>query len=139
MIDQSLKLLHPNGGQTVGRLSGGIIGPDAHRCQLDFDHPQLGHLSFTEFDFFRCLQRLRSFLDQQGIKALCNGARVNAFVSGMAGQMGYGLAVYLVTPGKPIGDLQSLVPLFGESSPEAVTTVEAQQAFQDSFWQAGLR
>jgi hypothetical protein len=135
MIEQHpLKLLHEGGSTSVGYLSGGIIDPDAHQCRLDFDHPSLGRLSFSGFDFFRCLRELRLALEAQGIKALCNGARENAFVSGMAAQMGYGLKVYLVEPGSLVGDGRSMVGLLEETSPDTVVTVPEQDAFLERFW-----
>ena len=135
MIERrSLKLLHPDGSTSEAYLSGGVIDPDTHQCRLDFDHARLGRLSFTGFDFFRCLRDLRLVLDQQGIKPLCNGARANALVTGMAAQMAYGLKVYLATPGSPVGDMRSMVPLFDEASPETVVSVPEQDALLTRFW-----
>ena len=50
----------------------------------------------TGFDVFEALMNLREQLDTEGIRLCCNGARRNAWASGMQRDMGQGRFVYVL-------------------------------------------
>lgn len=79
-------------------------------------------------DLFRCLQLLRADLEKQGAKILCNGARVDAFASRMARDMGGGRKVYITRLGRRAA-LEDLVDTFGDAPADRVGTVAEQQQF----------
>ena len=128
-----LKLWHPDGTETVTRVMIGDTTEPTTPCFIEYQHPQRGSKRFSGQDFFSCLRDLRLLLEQEGIKVLCNGARVNAWVSGLASQMSRGGAVYLVKIGEPVGH-NGVVPLFGPAEAESVGTVSEQLAFQEAWW-----
>lgn len=80
-------------------------------------------------DIFEALLRLRRLLEPSEIRVLCNGARLNAWASGMARDMGGGWQVYLLTPGEP-ADRRSLVPTLGPAPLDSIAaSVGAQKQF----------
>jgi hypothetical protein len=85
----------------------------------------------TGVDLFECLFEARRVLERKGLILCCEGARPEAWVSGMGSQMGGGRAAYRrsidrsVTP--PLVDIISPAPC------EEVGTVEAQIAWNRSL------
>jgi hypothetical protein len=131
----SLRLLHPDGTQSVALLS---LGEDEEEnCLIDYEHPVDGRRRFLGPDYFWALKELRNLLDPRGIKALCNGARKDAVCSNMASQMGRGLKIYVVEIGSQ-AKMNDLVQTFDQAAPEIVGTVQEQEDFQDR-WIASLR
>jgi hypothetical protein len=95
----------------------------------------LEELSKTRFegdDLFSALCDLRCDLDKAGIKLLCNGCRIDTYVSRMSRQMGGGRKVYELTMKKQAG-LDSLVDIFGEAPVDKIGTVEEQKTFYQKW------
>lgn len=89
---------------------------------------ELGVVTSEAGDLFEALARLRRKLEPLGYRLLLNGARRNAWASGMARDMGGGRRAYLLTMGRP-SRMEDLVDIF-EPAPEAeVGTVEEQETF----------
>jgi hypothetical protein len=128
-----VKFLYPDGTETVRDLVAGYATEPNAPCFLDYVDPQQGPLHLSGQDFFSCLRDLRLVLERQGIKVLCNGARIDAWVSGLASQMSAGGAVYLVKVGQPASP-NDVVPLFGPTPAEFVGTVAEQRAYQEQWW-----
>jgi hypothetical protein len=87
----------------------------------------IGEGTFHGPDLFTCLFRLRRFLVERGWRILCQGARPDAWASGMARDMGAGLKVYIMTPDDPNG-WNHLVRTFDEATEAEVGTLEEQRA-----------
>ena len=87
-----------------------------------------GRLWWTQAgDVFGCLHELRKKLEKKGIRICCNGARTNAWASGMQRDMGGGQSVYLLElERQPTldDDVQTLGPAPCEEIAESVKTQE---------------
>jgi hypothetical protein len=79
-------------------------------------------------DLFDCLVKIRLDLELEGAKILCNGARLDAFPSPMARDMGGGRKVYLLRMGEP-AQLENLVNTFDEAPIEKIASVAEQKKF----------
>ena len=82
-------------------------------------------------DVFDALMNLRLELEPVGIRVCCNGARANAWSSGMQRDMGQGYEVYLLgleRSGRP-ASIQTLDP----APCEEVVTVAEQRAFHERW------
>jgi hypothetical protein len=77
-------------------------------------------------DVFGALMKLREALDAEDVQVCCNGARRNAWASGMQAQMGRGRVVYLLSdePGRPLQ-----VGTLDDAPPDQVVRVEEQTEF----------
>ncbi|RKE17927.1 hypothetical protein [Streptomyces sp. TLI_171] len=82
---------------------------------------------------FDALSRLRPQIEPLGFQLLCNGARIDAYPSGMSRDMGGGRTLYVLTPGRTP---RQRVAVFDRAAPSSVGTVAAQPAFYES-WLAG--
>jgi hypothetical protein len=130
-----VKLLLPGGRVREQALY--LTYGDSYGIELDgLEDAGEGH-RFEDVDFFDCLKQLRIWLQGRGIRPLCNGARRNAFVSGMSSQMGAGRLAYLVTPGQ-VPREEDLVDIFGEAAPADVVTVEEQEAFIRQWYDGAI-
>lgn len=76
-------------------------------------------------DFFDALQQLRLQLEPLGWYPLCNGARIDGYPSGMARDMGAGLAVYVLSQSL---DKLPMVQTFEPAERDKVGTVAEQDA-----------
>ena len=65
-----------------------------YRAQITLNYNQTS-LTKTADDFFDALRQIRLELETQNAMILCNGARIDAYPSGMSRQMSLGLIVYL--------------------------------------------
>lgn len=83
-------------------------------------------------DLFECLSKLRSQLDNIGIKLLCNGSRIDAYPSRMSRDMGGARKVYLLKLGQQ-GRLEDLVDIFDEAPVETIGTVSEQNRFYNKW------
>jgi hypothetical protein len=101
------------------------VNPD--RWTLEFTSPIAEKLSFTEGDLFECLTKLRLELAQNGYKPLCNGARLNVYVSGMERDMGDGLSAHVITSESTL-DIKDVefVDIFDYAEPDLIASVEEQ-------------
>ena len=79
-------------------------------------------------DLFDCLAKLRLELASEAAMALCNGARLDTFPSGMAREMSGGRKVYLLRMGQPARP-QDLVNTFDEAPIDKIASVSEQQAY----------
>ena len=77
-------------------------------------------------DCFRALQEVRSRLEETGLKLCCNGARTDAWASGMQRDMGEGLVCYLLSLPRQAGRPQT-VSIFGSAPVDSVGTVAEQE------------
>ena len=129
----TLPLLAPDGSRWPCMLTL-RQGRETFDRAMEFSSEQLGEERFEAGDWFDCLISLRQWLEATGWRILCNGARVNAWPSGMARSMGGGGMVYL-HPGEQrqmTGD--DLVRTFDEAPAELVVTVGEQLAYHQHWW-----
>ena len=82
-------------------------------------------------DLFKALRALRRILDPLGIRLGVNGARRDAWASGMQCDMGEGRAVYLLVEGRP--DRPEQVGTLGSTSISHVGTVDEQDQQHDRW------
>src|SRR5205807_954787 len=131
-----------NGQSLVGRISWLLVpgpnrGDEWPQDPDDFEYELHLSLPRTRFvvtgpDLFECLMKLRrQYLDPQSWKIGCNGARENAWASGMLRTSGGGIDVYLLTgtTNRP----PRLAPTFGPSPKRSVVSVERQLAYYE-WW-----
>jgi hypothetical protein len=91
----------------------------------------------TGGDIFDALMNLRREAEPDGVQLCCNGARRNAWSSGMQRDMGEGVTTYLLRLGEHQEPPESVRTL--DPAPAAdVTTVAEQLAFHEE-WLAELR
>ncbi|GAA2756150.1 hypothetical protein [Actinopolymorpha rutila] len=84
----------------------------------------------TGTDVFDAVLNLREQLDAVGVRLCCNGARRNAWASGMQRDMARGRFVYLLgdEPGHP-----GQVPALDPAPCDQVVTVQEQKNFYSSW------
>jgi hypothetical protein len=82
-------------------------------------------------DVFDALMRLRLDAERDGIQICCNGARRNAWSSGMQRDMGEGYAVYLLPAEK--GGRPPEVGTLDPAPPDDVVSVAEQRAFFEDW------
>lgn len=102
---------------------------------LEFEHQKIGNAAFSGPDLFECLCDLRRWLEEQGYRILCNGARTDAWPSSMSRQMGGARKVYLTKIGHRAGR-DDLVPIFGDARPEHVATVSEQSEYHRKWMES---
>jgi hypothetical protein len=90
-------------------------------------------------DVFSCLAQVRRQLEPLGYRLCCNGARRNAFVSGMARDMGQGLTVYLAAPGMAIDERPKTAATLGPAPCSDVVSNKEQDAWIDDWWNTACR
>ena len=98
---------------------------------IKFTSPVTDNLEFTNGDLFECLTNLRKELLKYNCIALCNGARLDVYPSGMCRDMGSGLVAYISKYGKSISE-EDLVSIFDYAEPELIASVEEQYDFHIS-------
>jgi hypothetical protein len=89
----------------------------------------------TSTDYFESFVYIRSKLAQRNLYPLCYASSRNVWPSGMARDMGQGLAVYKLTMGKPA---EELVNIFDSGSDIDPVTPEVQRAFSKE-WAKSLK
>jgi hypothetical protein len=128
--DRIILLLAPDGQREECRLSFQSAGwPD---CRISFESLTFGRREYVRGDYFDCLCDFRREIESIGWRVLCNGARRNAWPSGMARDMGQGLKLYLLRE-RPVRG-SDLVETFGPADPSDVATVEQQKGFVADFF-----
>jgi hypothetical protein len=85
-------------------------------------------------DMFEALVRLRRQLEPDGLMVAVQGARRDAYPSGMARDMGGGMQVYIMRPGLR-GRREDLVKTLDDASPDQIATVDEQQESAEA-WRA---
>lgn len=108
---------------------------DTEPWYIEMSCNELPTARYGGHDLFRCLCALRTKLEVLGIKVLCNGARIDACVSGMLGQSG-ARKVYITTMGKQASSAD-LVNILDEAASEQVGTVEEQEDYNKKWFYSG--
>jgi hypothetical protein len=85
-----------------------------------------------EHDVFHCLLALRAQVEPLGLQLCCNGARRDAWTSGMLGDMWQGKIVYLLGEAKP-GERPPMAPTLGPAPATSVSSVQEQRAFHEAW------
>lgn len=83
---------------------------------------------FVGDDLFECLVAWRKRLEANRAKVLCDGARLDAYPSGMAREMNGAQQVYVLDTGKP-ARRENLVLTFDVSPIDKIASVSAQAAY----------
>jgi hypothetical protein len=91
----------------------------------------------TAPDMFEALVRLRRQLEPDGLLVAVQGARRDTYPSGMARDMGGGMRVYVMQPGRAARP-EDLVRTLDDALPEQIATVDEQLAFREA-WRTGPR
>ena len=97
-------------------------------CVLEADEIDGQRLRAEASDLFECLVKIRSNLEEERAKVLCNGARLDAYPSRMAREMGGGKKVYLMKMGEKARP-EDLVNTFDEAPIEKIGSVADQQDY----------
>ncbi|MEM7225435.1 MAG: hypothetical protein AAF495_20835 [Pseudomonadota bacterium] len=115
------------GEERVSRISITYLGgnPD---YRINVEIPDLLHQSFEANDVFECLIKLRRLIEPMGWRVLCNGARKDAYPSGMARDMGGGFGLYVLVLGRH-ALTKHLISTFDPCAAHQVGTIEEQKAF----------
>jgi len=86
---------------------------------------------FTGYDAIDALRLLRRKVERLGWRVLCNGARRDAWASGMARDMSNGFRLYInLEHGKPARDVADT---FDEAPSELIGTCEEQRAHYERW------
>jgi hypothetical protein len=85
-----------------------------------------------EGDVFECLLTLRDDVERTGVRLCCNGARRDAWASGMQRDMGRGTSVYLLAD-VPRGTRPPQVDTLGSAPADAVVSVQEQRAWHSDW------
>ena len=133
IIDTDVLLLSPEGTKVTAHVTGGQVPSAQSECLgMVVRTERLGERTYVDDDLFCCLIAFRREVEPLGWRVLCNGARRNAWPSGMLGQMSAGTKTYLlIEPRRP--GLPEIPEVF-EAAPESeVVTVQEQESFRDSY------
>jgi hypothetical protein len=93
--------------------------------------------SATGPDMFEALVRLRRQLEPDGLAVAVQGPRRDTYPSGMARDMGGGMLVYVMRPGRPAGR-EDLVKTLDDAPPGQIAGVDEQRAFAET-WRNGFK
>jgi len=83
-------------------------------------------------DMFETLVRLRRQLEADGLMVAVQGSRRDTYPSGMVRDMGGGMRVYVIRPGRP-ARLEDLVETLDDAPPGQMATVSEQRAFFEAW------
>jgi hypothetical protein len=87
---------------------------------------------FIDVDLFECLIQLRTELSKYNYVALCNGARLDVYPSGMCRDMGGGSCAYILQSQKSPTP-EDLVNIFDPAPIELIASIEEQKQFFESW------
>lgn len=99
---------------------------------MAFSAKDMARVVFQGADLFECMKSVRRHLEGMSMLLLCNGARIDAYPSGMSRQMGRARRVCIVELGKP-GTQEGVVDIFGTAPLDKVGSVDAQREFHDNW------
>ena len=134
MRDRQIQLAHPDGRTASCDVAFCVtIGNDRAATFTS----ELGHFRFVEADFFECLRRFREQVEPTGWRVLVNGARRDAWPSGMARDMAAGLRLYLLRK-KPLGP-DDVVDTLDPATPGDVVDYATQARNAEAFFGTRLR
>jgi hypothetical protein len=122
--------LYRDGVETVCRVNAGSRGDRIIDIQLTSSTGQQWRARGG--DAFTALMEVRAQVEHDGYLVGCNGARRNAWASGMQRDMGEGLVCYLLT----LGEHESRPPTVHTLDPapvEELSTVADQRTFYDAW------
>jgi hypothetical protein len=105
--------------------------PERHQVALALRDPFGRAWEATGGDVFDALMKLRLQAERDGIQICCNGARRNAWSSGMQRDMGEGYVVYLLRAQKE--DRPPEVRTLDPAPAEEVVSVAEQRAFFEDY------
>jgi len=108
-----------------------LTKPAAHRISLALSDGSGRVWEALGGDVFDALMRLRLEAERDSVQILCNGARRNAWSSGMQRDMGEGYSVYLLQAEK--GARQPEVATLDPAPPDQVVSVAEQRAFFEEW------
>ena len=97
------------------------------------EYPRL----LVDRDMFEALVRLRRQLEPDGLMVAVHGSRRDTYPSGMARDMGGGMQVYIMRPGRR-ARREDLVATLDDAPPGQLATVGEQRSFAET-WQADAR
>jgi hypothetical protein len=109
-----------------------VTGTLDHRYSLQITVPILGRREAVDRDYFECLLGLREQLEPLGYRFLVNGARRNAWPSGMARDMAAGRSAYLLELGKH-DQRPAMVNIFEPADESDIAFVDEQRAFFNAW------
>ena len=129
-----VEALDPRTGQRMDcglEIGGQTTPPYSLRLQL----PGGGCFIATHRDYFECLRAIRRELDEQHILLLCNGARRDAWASGLLRSSGGAtkVSIYPLEPSLVDAVTSSVVGIFEPAEPSTVSTVIQQTEYADSW------
>lgn len=124
VIEKVLKVLQPNGVVSEYKINFQESGEASISIALEDGVVR----KFEGQDLFSSLRLLRRYFEEGGAKVLCNGARFDAYPSGMGRSMGRGRKIYLLTHGEQ-ARRTNLVDIFDYAAPEQVGSNEEQDRY----------
>lgn len=127
---QSIDVLTPEG--MADEWAAQVVTVAAHRSyRLTLRAPDGREWITEQADIFECLLALRHEVEPLGIRLCCNGARRNAWASGMQRDMGMGRYVYLLSD--VAGQRPPQVRTLDPAPAESVVPVQEQRAWYSDW------
>ncbi|MDG3007307.1 hypothetical protein [Paludisphaera mucosa] len=109
-----------------------VSSSDSPPWSLEFENDVLGRIALAGPDLFECLCQLRHWLASKDFRILVNGARIDAWPSSMARQMGGARKLYVTRIGSR-AVFEDLVPIFGETTADKLGTVKEQADYHKQW------
>jgi hypothetical protein len=128
MTKYKVQVLSPDGSTQPATAD--VTGED--NLNLVFQNDSLGRFEASESDLFEAMIKLRLWLEAQGYKLLCNGARLDVYPSRMARQMGAGFRAYKMTMGRP-AEMNDRVKILDPAPADTIATVAEQKLFYENW------
>ncbi len=100
--------------------------------RLTLTSPHGDEWSAEAGDAFECLMSLRELVEPEGILLCCNGARRDAWSSGMQRDMGSGFSTYLLS-GVAKGQRPPTANTLDSAPPDLIASVADQRAWYSSW------
>ena len=141
LVDRDVAVIR-DGRAEQARLRGWLDGHDgpmpSYRIELV---TRLGNYTCPDTatgpNMFEALVRLRRQLEPDGLMVAVHGSRRDTYPSGMARDMGGGIQVYIMRPGRR-ARREDLVATLDDAPPGQLATVGEQRSFAET-WQADAR
>ena len=102
------------------------------RYRITLRAPDARQWSGEATDIFECLIELRKQIEPLGLRTCCNGARLDAWASGMQRDMGGGAFVYLLD-GVPPKQAPPQVNTLDPAPLDTIASVADQRAWHDEW------
>jgi hypothetical protein len=130
-MDDAFELPVVEGGKAL-TWALALTTPEPHRVSLSLNDGSGRTWEATGGDVFDALMKLRLEAEPDGVQLCCNGARRNAWSSGMQRDMGEGFSTYLLRLGEH-GERPESVPTLAPAPAAEVTIVSEQVAFYEQW------